>query len=116
MTTMNTTVTATPKIAKFKFEGFNPRDELRQKAHVVMDFLREKVPGDANLIAFAKKKFGKYYFKIEVNGSNAKFEANTVLDPLSEDTTDRNWLVKGLDQIQDSIKSQLKEWIKHRDI
>jgi hypothetical protein len=114
---MNTTMaTASSKVPKFKFDGFIPRQDLKEKAHMVVDYIREKMPGDANLVAEVKKRFGKYYFKVEVNGTTAQFEANSIIDPLTEDTTDRNWLLKGLDQVFGSMRGQLKDWVKNRNL
>lgn len=100
--------------SKFKTDGFIPREEFKRKAYSILEDIIGKIPSDANFVAECKKRFGKYYFKIAVNGSCANFEANTVVDPLQEDTSDRDWLNKAIEGLHNSMNIQIRDWLQSR--
>lgn len=101
---------------KFNFKGFIPRQELRNKASSIVSYLCEKMPSDANLIAEVKKDLDHFYFKIEVNGTDAQFYADSTIDLKSEDSKDRKLLIRGMDNVFRSMRLQLKNWINKRSI
>lgn len=112
-TELKTNRTVIP-FSKFKTDGFTPREEFKQKAYSILEDIIGKIPSDASITAECKKRFGKYYFKITVNGSNANFEANTVMDPLEEDTSSRDWLNKAIDGLHNSMNIQIRDWLQSR--
>ena len=113
--TLKTNRTVIP-FSKFKCDGFAPREEFEKKAYTILEDIIGKMPADAKFTAECKKKFGKYYFKIAVNGSSANFEATTVLDPREEDTSNRNWLNKAIEGLHNSMNVQLKDWLQSRQL
>lgn len=102
--------------SKFQCDGFIPREEFERKAYSILEDIIGKMPGDAKFTAECKKRFGKYYFKIAVNGSSANFEATMVLDPREEDTTNRNWLNKAIEGLHNSMNIQLNGWLQSRQL
>ena len=101
--------------SKFKCEGFTPHEEFEKKAYSILEDIIGKIPGDAQFTAECKKRFGKYYFKIAVNGSNVSFEARTVVDAHQE-TSARDWLDKAIEGLHDSMDVQLKSWLQSRQL
>jgi hypothetical protein len=101
---------------KFKCDGFSPREEFKRKAYMILEDIIGRIPGDARFTAECKKRFGKYYFKIAVNGSSANFEATTVLDPREEDCSNRDWLNKAIEGLHNSMNIQLQSWLQTRQL
>lgn len=102
--------------SKFKTDGFRPRGGFKARAYQVLEDIIGKMPADANVTAECKKRFGKYYFKITVVGSNANFEASTVLDPLTEDTSSRDWLNRAIEGLHNSMNTQINDWLQSRSL
>ncbi len=102
--------------SKFKVDGFEPRIEFKKKAYTVLEDIIGKMPGDASFLAECKKRFGKYYFKITINGSDAKFEANTIVDPRKEDTASRDWLNRAIEELHNSMNIQIAGWLQSRHL
>jgi hypothetical protein len=100
--------------SKFKTDGFTPREEFQRKAYCILEDIIGKMPSDASFAAECKKKFGKYYFKITVNSSNANFEANTVADPSSEESHQRDWLNRAIEGLHNSMNIQIEDWLQSR--
>lgn len=100
--------------SKFKIDGFTPREEFQRKAYSILEDIIGKMPSDATFSAECKKRFGKYYFNITVNGSNTRFEAHTIIDPSEEDTDDRNWLNKAIEKLHNSMNIQIDHWLQSR--
>lgn len=101
--------------SKFKCDGFTPRKEFEKKAYSILEDIIGKIPGDAQFTAECKKRLGKYYFKIAVHGSNANFEASTVLDA-SEEKSNKDWLDKAIEGLHNSMNIQLKDWLQSRQL
>jgi hypothetical protein len=102
--------------SKFKIDGFKPRMEFKKKAHQILEDIIGRMPSDANVVAECKKRFGKYYFKITVNGSNSNFEAISILDPRNEDTSKRDWLNRAIEKLHNSMNTQINGWLQSRNI
>lgn len=100
--------------SKFKTDGFEPREEFKQKAYTILEDLIGKMPSDANFTAECKKRFGKYYFRIAINGSENNFEASTIVDPREEDTATRDWLNKAIEGLHNSMNIQIQDWLQSR--
>ncbi|MES2768786.1 MAG: hypothetical protein V4596_06530 [Bdellovibrionota bacterium] len=100
--------------SKFKVDGFTPREEFQKKAYSILEDIIGKMPSDATFSAECKKRFGKYYFNITVNGSNTHFEASTTVDPSEEDSKDRNWLNKAIEGLHNSMNIQIDDWLQSR--
>lgn len=100
--------------SKFKIDGFKPRWEFKNKAHQILNDIIGRMPSDANVVAECKKRFGKYYFKISVHGSDTNFEAISILDPRNEDTSKRDWLNKAIERLHSSMNTQINGWLQSR--
>lgn len=102
--------------SKFRVDGFKPREGFKTKAYQILEDIIGKMPSDANVVAECKKRFGKYYFKIAVTGSNSNFEATTVLDPREEDTSKRDWLNRAIEGLHNSMNTQINGWLQSRHL
>lgn len=102
--------------SKFKVDGFTPREEFQTKAYSILEDIIGKMPSDATFSAECKKRFGKYYFSITVNGSNTHFEASTIVDPSEEELADRNWLNKSIEKLHNSMSIQIDDWLQSRSL
>ncbi len=100
--------------SKFRVDGFVPRENFKIKAYCLLEDLIGKIPSDAHFFAECKKRFGKFYFKIVVNSSETRFEANTVVDPLEEDTSNRDWLNRAIERLHNSMNIQIRDWLQSR--
>lgn len=114
-TTLKTNRTIIP-FSKFKTDGFTPREEFQRKAYCILENIIGRMPSDASFVAECKKKYGKYYFKIIVNGSDAQFEASSVADPTSEDSAQRDWLNNAIEGLHNSMNIQIDGWLQSRSL
>lgn len=95
---------------QFEYFDFTPRKEFEEKANQVLNDIITEVPFQFECEARCTFFANKFFFQIIFRGEDITLSAQTILDPKREDTTQRGWQVKAIDNMSTLLRGQIAKY------
>lgn len=95
---------------QFEYFDFTPRKEFEEKANQILNDLSKDIPFKCECEARCTYFADKFFFQIVFRGEEIIFSAQTILDPKKEDTTQRGWQVRAIDNMSGLLHKQLNKY------
>lgn len=95
---------------QFEYFDFVPRKEFEEKANAVLNDLKVQVPFNCECEARCTYFANKFFFQITFRSEDVVLSAQTILDPKKEDTTQRGWQVKAIENMSTLLHRQIAKF------
>lgn len=95
---------------QFEYFDFTPRKEFEEKANTVLNDLKGQIPFDCECEARCTYFANKFFFQITFRGEDIVLSAQSILDPKKENTNERGWQVKAIDNMSMLLHRQLSKF------
>ncbi len=95
---------------QFEYFDFIPRKEFEEKANEVLNDLKGQIPFDCECEARCTYFANKFFFQIIFKTDDVILSAQSILDPKRENTAQRGWQVKAIDNMSNLLRGQLNKF------